>query len=107
VNFRLRAVRASLGHGLSLFQKQKTLLSETSDTWDWDCDYSSHRKALPLSFAPSKSICFSRKSLRWDESEATFPGVDCPPAPINQCDSSYIKLFSVITVHGSQRNVFP
>ena len=59
--FPLRTI-AFHGHGFSLFRKQKTLPSKTSDTWDRDCDYSSHRKALPLSFVPSKSICFSRRS---------------------------------------------
>src|SRR5690625_2348034 len=73
VDFRLRAVRASLGHG-DLPPKRKTTASESSDTWD--CHYrSSHRRAFAL---PA--------------------GVDCPPAPINHCDSS-IKLCRVDTLH--------
>jgi len=29
--------------------------------WDWDCDYSSHRRHLRL-LVPPKTVCFSRRS---------------------------------------------
>ena len=89
VDFRLRAVRASLGHGLSLFQKQKTLLSESSDMWD--CHYrSSHRRAFAF---PANLYGGTKAKLQSQESSAL------------RLQSTIVivviyKLFSLCAVHG-------